>query len=174
MAPAVPGHTLEEFGHRAEIGESGEGKAGTDEGREEKPSRVRSQSQGRRGKHDEPGAEADLAFQRPARLDALYYREALLHPGGGAAFQNGEVEPARAEDVGGHLGELAHLTDEDDWAVAEIGEARLDLVHRNVDSAGDVAGGELAGGADIYKLEMFRRLDFQLRGGYCRGQSASY
>src|SRR6478672_53086 len=128
MAPAVPGHTLEEFGHGAEIGESGEGEAGTDEGREEEPSRVRSQSQGRRGKHDEPGAEADLAFQRPAGLGALYYREALLHPSGGAAFKDGEIEPASAEDVGGHLGALAHLADENDGAAAEVVEAGLDLV----------------------------------------------
>lgn len=66
-----------------------------------------------------------------------------MYPGGGAAFQYREVKLAWAEDVGGHVGALAHLADQDDRTAAEVGKAGFDLVHGNVDGAGDVAGGEL-------------------------------
>ncbi len=102
-------------------------------------------------------AESDLAFEGPARLDTSYDREAGLHPGARAAFQNRELKLAWLEKASGHAGALAHLADEDDrCGRAEVGEAGLDLLHGDVDGTGEVAGGELGGGADVDELRLAR------------------
>lgn len=168
MTTAIPGHTLQEFGHGADISEARKGESHPDEGGEEKPARIGRQSERGADEHKQACAESNLAFERPAGLDALYYREALLDPGGCAAFEDGKVKLAWAEDVGGHLGALAHLADEDDWARTEVGEAGLDLVHRDVDRAGDVACGELGRGANVEELRGGLVSEFSGRDG--RGQ----
>jgi hypothetical protein len=57
------------------------------------------------------------------------------------------------EEAGSHAGALSHLADEDDWpGWGEVFEAGLDLVHGDVDTAGDVACSELGRGADVDDL----------------------
>jgi hypothetical protein len=143
MALAVPGHSLEDFGYGAQIGQSGEGQAGTDEGGKGEPIRIHGQGEHDAKEDQQACTEAHLALEGPTCLGGSDDGQALLNPGGGAAFQNRHWALAGFEEGGGHASALAHLTDKEKRpADGQVFETGLDLVHGNVDGAGDVAGGE--------------------------------
>jgi hypothetical protein len=59
------------------------------------------------------------------------------------------------EEGGGHASALAHLTDKERRpAYRQVFETSLDLIHGDVDRAGDVAGGEFGSRADVDELEL--------------------
>ena len=65
---------------------------------------------------------------------------------------------AGREKICRHAGPLAHLADENDCCAGmQVVEARLDLIHGDVDGAGNVACGELGGRANVDQLRVGRR-----------------
>jgi hypothetical protein len=173
MSRFVPRHFSENFGHGTDVGEAREYQAQSDERGKEQPAGIKKKCECGGSEHKQPCAESDLAFERPAGPDALDNGEAGLNPGARAAFQNGEMKLAWLEKAGGHSGALAHLADEDDWrGRTEVGEAGLDLVQGNVNGAGDVAGSEFGGRADVDELCLARRLGVE--SGNCDGWRQNY
>jgi len=82
---------------------------------------------------------------------------------------------ARLEQAGRHAGALARLADEDDGKIAiEIVEARFNLVHRDVDSTGDMAGSELGAGTHVNEQGWGGWVTSQLRYGYGGIHISSY
>ena len=74
-------------------------------------------------------------------------------------LQHGSLRAARREQAGRHARSLAALTDENKRTFGiEIIETTFDLVHGNVDRAGNVSGGELGSGTDINQLGSAMRL----------------
>lgn len=143
MTLAVPRHPLEDFGHGAEIGQSGEGQAKAGKGGKREPIRMKGQGEHDAKEDKQSCTEAHLAFEGPACLGGSDDGQALLNPGGRTAFENCHWALAGLEESGGHASALAHLTDKEKRSTGQVLETSLDLVHRNVDGAGDVAGGEL-------------------------------
>ena len=168
MSGSVPRHSSENLGHGTDVGEARECKAQADECGEEEPAGTDGECQRDAAEHEQARAEANLSFEGPARPDVSNDGEPGLHPGARAAFQYRELKLAWLEKASGHAGALAHLADEDDrCGRAEVGEPGLDLVHRDVDCPGDVAGRELGRGAYVDQLRLARRL--RLERGNCDG-----
>ena len=74
----------------------------------------------------------------------------------------------------GHARALARLADEDKGKIeTEIVEAPFDLLHRNVDRAGDVSGSKFGAGTHVHEQGVCGWLISQLRDGYGGVQSPS-
>ncbi len=77
---------------------------------------------------------------------------------------------AGLKQTGGHARALARLTDENDGKIeigAEIVEPRFDLIHRNVDRAGNVAGGKFRARTHIHEQRRSGLTISQLSDGQC-------
>ena len=88
MAIAIPGHFSEELGHRADVGEAGEGEAETNKSCEGHPIRAYGECE-RGGAEDQQAcAQTNLTLEGPAGLHIPNDRQPSLNPSAGAAFEN--------------------------------------------------------------------------------------
>jgi hypothetical protein len=130
MGLSIPRHFLEHQGHRAEVGEPGEGEAQTNESAEKDPVRIVSQSHDGAGQHEQTRAQTDLALEGPTRLHIGHDRQTSVDPCFGAALENGDLPLAGFQQVRCHAGARASLADENDGEIdGEIVETGLDLIH---------------------------------------------
>ena len=159
----VPGHFCEEAGHSADVGETGEGEAGADEGGDVDAPGGAGEGEDGADEDEGSGGETDLALDGPARGLAGDNLIACALPGGGTAFENEELIVVRSEDIAAHGGAATGLAEDDELFVAvEVGEAALELFEGDVDGTGDVASSEFAGAADVNQLEVFADFDAAL------------
>lgn len=153
MALAIPGQSFKDHCHCANVGEPGESETYTYESAEQNPERIDRQRQGGGDQHERSRPHPDLTLQRPARLHTCYDGQASLDPCFCAAFENCDLPLTRFEEIGRHARSRAGLANESDGkSDVEIVEARLDLIQGNVNSGGDVAGGELRARTYVYEL----------------------
>ena len=152
-AAAVPRKQREEAGHAAEVGDAGEDESAADEAGEIEPVAIHEEAEQDAEEGDAAGAEADLAFERPAGAGGRDEGETGLLPRVCTAGEDGDFSGATGKDFAREIGAGADLTDEHSGACGcDVAEAMLDFIHRNDDGGGDVAGGGFAGGADVDEL----------------------
>lgn len=84
----IPGQLREEFRHGAEVGKAGECKAEADESREIEPVWIQRDGESHADEDKEAGAQADLAFERPACFHVGDNRQAAGDQGVGAAIED--------------------------------------------------------------------------------------
>src|SRR5690606_8041687 len=156
-AGAVVGQPGQHGGHAAGVGDRREDQSGGDPGGQEPEGGVHQQVQDQAQQDQGARGEADLAFHGPLGAGGAggrpVQRVPLLGPGGGAAGEGGGGDAVPGEPGGGVRGAPAGRADDQEATAAgrvpQLGQGAPELVQGDVQRAGQVAGGVLAGRADI-------------------------
>jgi len=89
-------------------------------------------------------------------------------PRGGTAVENGNVGAAAFDKPCNHTGSLASLADQYDRdSGEEVVEAGLNLLHGDVDGAGNVTRSIFAGGTDVDPLKFPKSTSVRTEFGSC-------
>jgi hypothetical protein len=103
--------------------------------------------------HDEPGSQANLPLQRPAKPVAHHHRHPCILPGFRAALQHHNVLAARGQQPSRHPRPLSALADQDNRSLAgQVRQARFNLVHRDVHRAGNMTRPKFRDGSHIHQV----------------------
>ena len=158
MALAIPWHPRQEFAHRAEVAETGKGQSNADECRQQKPTTVELNRERSSNQNQQARRQTHLAFQGLASLHAAHERQTVPYPRIRPALEHGKLASAARKKLGRDARARSGFADKNDWpAWTEIVEARLDLVHRNIDRCRNMPNVELGRRAHIDELRKARR-----------------
>jgi hypothetical protein len=174
----VPGQFCEDKSHAADIGQSGKCKSCTNKCGESVPAGVQEKAEGHSGENEESGTEADLAIQRPSGLSAGNYGTVGGLPGDRSAIENFELWVLVLDQLAGHPSATSGLADENNVVFVKIRQSGFDLIHRDIDCAGDVSRREFGGATDINelgfgraRLELVELLKCDVHCGVIKGES---